>query len=600
MNRFLTRAGLAFVTLAMSASLSFAVTVVVTSTADVVTGCATTGSPAPGSGGCTLRDAILYSDANPPTPPARNLIAFDIPGSGVQLIAAASPLPPITAAAVVDGYTQPGASPNTQAIGSDAVILVSVRGDQTLTRLLTVSGGAGSVIRGLTIDVVDDGNNFDTPPTAVTLASCCNVVTGNFIGTDPSAFDGGVEVDGSDNVVGGPAPADRNVLGARGDSVIVLLAGERNLVQGNYIGVDASGAGGSPFAGLGVDIEANSNQVIGNVISEMFGGGVAVLSDGNTISGNRIGTDATGTFPLGNNLLFGVHLGGSDNVVGAANSTNPILGALFDGNVIAYAGGDGITDYGVRNSILSNAVFSNGFLGIDLGVDGVTPNDPGDGDTGANEFQNFPLLTSASGPGPKTKIAGTLNSAAHTTYRVQLFSNSSCDPSGYGEGETLVDEIFVTTNAKGNAAIHDQVFPRIPPGEFVTATATDPAGNTSEFSPCVIVTLVDPPPPPPFVTITRFLEEGPIRVAPGVPVEVPVGVGAREEARETPSGAVEIADGAGDACQATLIRTGVGACALTFASPGTYRIRAHYPGAAEFLGSDSEALVVKVKEGSRD
>src|SRR4029077_16136213 len=105
------------------------------------------------------------------------------------------------------------------------------------------------------------------------------------------------------------------------------------------------------------------------------------------------------------------------------------------------------------NSFLSNSIFSNDDLGIDLAGDGITPNDPGDCDTGANELQNFPVLTSASGPGLQTSVAGSLNSAANTAYRIQLFSNSSCDPSGYGEGESLVDELFVTTNGKGNAAI---------------------------------------------------------------------------------------------------------------------------------------------------
>jgi len=589
--------------LAAGAATALPVTVVVTNTADVVTGCATTGTPAPGTGGCTLRDAIVFSNANPQTPPAQNLIVFDIPGGGAQLITVGSPLPPITAATIVDGYTQPGASPNTQAVGSDAVIDVLVRGKDNLQRLLVVSGGAGSVIRGLSLSIYDNGG-VGLPQTAVILESCCSSVTGNFIGFDQSAGSaayGGVEVDSSHNVIGGPAPADRNVFGLGGDQALVELLGEENLIQGNYVGVDAAGTGGlSSDQRIGVRIDADFNQVIGNVISTNRSG-VAVVSNGNTISGNRIGTDATGTAPLPN-LFNGVIVIGSGNVVGAANSKNPILGALFDGNEIAYTtAGAGINnESGLNNSFLSNTIFSNSNLGIDLAGDGITPNDPGDGDTGANELQNFPVLTSASGPGLQTNVAGSLNGAANTAYRIQLFSNSSCDPSGYGEGETLVDELFVTTNGKGNAAIHDQVFPRIPLGQFVTATATDPAGNTSEFSLCVPVTLVGPPPPPPFHTVTRFLEEGPIRVAPGVPVEFPVGVGPREQAREAPSGSVEVADEAGNGCQAGLIRTGVGACALTFPSEGTFRVRAHYPGGGEFLGSDSDAVVVKVKERGGD
>ncbi len=559
--------------------------------------------PAPGTAGCTLRDAILFSDANPPTSPAQNLIAFAIPGGGEQQILVGSPLPAITAATVVDGYTQPGASPNTLAVGSDAVIDVLVQGDRGLTRLLVVSGGTGSLIRGLSLSILDDGIEPDLPQTAVTLESCCNTVAGNFIGFDPSpgevAF-GGVEVDSSRNLIGGAAPADRNVLGPGGDLAIVELLGEENLVQGNYVGIDASGTAALAGGKSGVRIDADSNQIIGNVISANLGG-VRVGSNGNAISGNRIGTDATGKAGLPN-LQYGVVVIGSGNVVGSANSTNPILGALFDGNEIANTiiGAGIYVESGMSNALLSNSIFADFDLGIDLGNDFVTLNDPGDADTGPNGLQNFPVLTSASGPGPQTHVVGSLNSAANTTYRIQLFSNSACDSTGYGEGETLVDELFVTTNAKGNAAIHDQVFPRIPPGQFVTATATDPAGSTSEFSPCVVVTPVGPPPPPPFRTITRFLEEGPIRVAPGVPVEFPVGVGAREEAREAVSGSVSIVDPAGNACRANLIRTGVGACALTFPSVGTYRVRAHYPGGREFLGSDSDPLVVNVVPGAAD
>src|SRR6185369_14987687 len=108
------------------------------------------------------------------------------------------------------------------------------------------------------------------------------------------------------------------------------------------------------------------------------------------------------------------------------------------------------------------------------------------------------------------------------------------------------------------------------------------------------------PPPPPFPTITRFLEEGPIRVKPGVPVQLPFGVGPREDARVAASGPVVVSDEAGNACQANLIRSGVGACALTFTGEGTYRVRAHYAGGGEFLGSDSGAIVVKVKAGEGD
>jgi CSLREA domain-containing protein len=106
------------------------VTVVVTSAADVVTSCATTGTADVRTTGCTLRDAIIFSNANPPAPPDQNLIHFNIPGSGVQTITLEDTLPPVTTATAIDGYSQPGATPNTLALGDDAVLLVFVDGSE--------------------------------------------------------------------------------------------------------------------------------------------------------------------------------------------------------------------------------------------------------------------------------------------------------------------------------------------------------------------------------------------------------------------------------------------------------------------------------------
>src|SRR5262249_19782616 len=128
--------------------------------------------------------------------------------------------------------------------------------------------------------------------------------------------------------------------------------------------------------------------------------------------------------------------------------------------------------------VLSNSIFSNSFLGIDINNDDVTPNDACDGDTGANNLQNFPVLTSAS----SALVRGTLNSTPNTAFTIQFFSNSTCDPSGNGEGQTFVGSTAVTTNASSNASFS---FPAsLALGQFITATATDPSNNTSEFSQC--------------------------------------------------------------------------------------------------------------------
>ena len=111
----------------------------------------------------------------------------------------------------------------------------------------------------------------------------------------------------------------------------------------------------------------------------------------------------------------------------------------------------------------------------------MTPNDTGDADTGANNLQNFPVLTAGSGG-----VQGTLNSSANGTFTIQFFGNAACDGSGNGEGETFLGQIQVTADGSGNATIP---FFAAPAGQVVTATATSASGDTSEFSSCVIVPL---------------------------------------------------------------------------------------------------------------
>ncbi|MGH9368710.1 MAG: hypothetical protein ACRD3M_13670, partial [Thermoanaerobaculia bacterium] len=136
-------------------------------------------------------------------------------------------------------------------------------------------------------------------------------------------------------------------------------------------------------------------------------------------------------------------------------------------------------------AIRGNSIFSNTGLGIDLAEDGVTLNDNCDADPGPNGFQNFPVLTTAISGGGSTTILGKLNSKASTSYQIDFYSNAVCDSSGYGEGQTYLGSTMVTTDASCNASFNVTFPVAVGPRDRLTATATDPTGNTSEFCSCL-------------------------------------------------------------------------------------------------------------------
>ena len=154
-----------------------------------------------------------------------------------------------------------------------------------------------------------------------------NVINGNYIGLGVAglvAFGNngdGVDLKGDDNVVGGTAPGDRNVISANGNAG-VLINGAGNRVEGNLIGLSANGTGAFGNGETGVSVSGDSNAIggggagAGNVISNN-GHGVLLGGSSNTVQGNLIGTNAAGTADRGNNLS-GVLVAGVDNVVGGA------------------------------------------------------------------------------------------------------------------------------------------------------------------------------------------------------------------------------------------------------------------------------------------
>ena len=451
---------------------------------------------------CTLREAINAANASPNFG-ERDAIEFDIPGSGVQTINLDFPesrLPAITDPVTIDGYTQPGASANTNPLGggSNAVPLIELTGDFTGL----VIDADDSTIRGLVI-------NRPAPccasfGDAIEITGDNNVVEGNLLGIKPdgtstgtaSGLSTGVEVlpGANGTVVGGTTPAARNVISDNASWNIFLREGSsRAVIQGNYIGTDAAGT--AAIGGGGIVVWAPNTTIggaaagTGNLISGNDGGGIHILANGGSIQGNLIGTQRNGTSPLGNRGS-GIHMEGSNWTIGglAPGQANTIA---FNSGGIWVQGPNNANSNGDRNNISGNSIHSNAGLGIVLTIDNsgdVTPNDDHnrDSDVGPNEFQNYPVLTSVRIADGVATVSGTLVSIPNTTFRLEFFANAACDPSGHGEGQTYIGTTNVTTDSDGNASFGSLDFLAPFGRSVITATATDPDGNTSEFSRCFV------------------------------------------------------------------------------------------------------------------
>jgi len=334
------------------------------------------------------------------------------------------------------------------------------------------------------------------------LLADSTLVQGNRIGTTlddlPLPNAGGVSIsDGNNNTIGGPAVGALNVISGNGRNAVAFIGGTGNQVVGNLIGTDSTGAQAVPNGTAcanpcpAVGVGGTDMLITANVISGNRSDAVWIEAERTILQTNRIGTASNGRDPLGNGGV-GLRLGQFGN--GAR-----IGGDAQAGNTIAFNVGAGIYigNWPVTGNLMrGNSMFSNGALGIDLSPEGVTPNDPLDADSGANELQNSPVLSVDSGG----TIRGTLESKPDRAFTIEFFRNRECDASGYGEGETPLGTMTVHTDLNGEA---DFVAPFVAAaGDFITATATDPEDNTSEFSVCAVAQRPTPTPVPPIGIIT--------------------------------------------------------------------------------------------------
>lgn len=492
------------------------------------------------SGPGSLRQAIIDANANAGT----DVINFNL-NPDFTSITPNSSLPVISDPVVIDGTTQPGFSgaPMIELSGfrvPNACLLNITAGGTTIRGLvingfhecgIQLSTAGDNHIEGNYIGInregiqgtISQGNgiNVQTPDNFIggTTPNSRNVISGingyaisitgsanetqiqgNYIGTNAAGTAAlnnasGIFLGTSNNTIGGTTPAARNLI-AGGDNAGILMQVDGtsgNVIQGNYIGTDVTGMVSLGTGNYGIRIVgACSNNLIGgtspearNVISGN-GLGLAIANGSGTpmnnlVQGNYIGVAVDGRTPLANRV-DGIRLDG------AVNTTigGEVAGA---GNIVAFNGplgpqGRGIQVFGGNgNSIRGNSIFSNGRLGIDLDGGEVTPNDSGDPDSGGNNLQNFPVISSVSTNATQTMIGGSLNSTASTTFTIDFYANSICDFSGFGEGARWMGATTASTNSSGDASFN-AAFAALPPNQIVTATATDPSGNTSEFSHC--------------------------------------------------------------------------------------------------------------------
>jgi hypothetical protein len=504
------------------ASTAGAATITVTSTAD--------------SGPGTLHQALLDSNASVGV---LDTIAFDIPGAGVHTITVSTDLPQATDPLIIDGTTQPGYA------GTPLIELT----ESTPTQGLRISAG-GSTVRGLAIfefgvqlTLISNGGNAveacyiginatatvtssgqglqiqNSPNTTIggaasgtgnvisgNSANGIQVVTsdgiiirGNLIGSDPTgtvemANGGGISIVNSDDAVIGGTVAGLGNLVSGSDGNGIHVTGSANvLIAGNLIGTDVTGTQAMPN-NFGLDIAnlpgtitigtpdpAGRNLISGNNQGLFLNNGV----HGATIQNNYVGTDITGTLPLPNNNAI---------LLNTQDTTDVLIGGPNpgEGNLIVFnegiVGSFGIWSFGRRITVRGNRIHDNAGLGWDIDPLGVNPNDPGDADGGANDGQNFPIVTNVEvlsvGEGVGTRVVGVLRSEPSTQYILDFYGNTGCTPrpQDFLEGQTYLGFGQVTTDGSGVGNFDVTLSAEITPGDFVSATATDPEGNTSEFS----------------------------------------------------------------------------------------------------------------------
>ena len=329
------------------------------------------------------------------------------------------------------------------------------------------------------------------------------------------------------------------------------------------ITLDGSSAGGD-----GLDIPGDRDGVQGLTIRGFAGTGISITGNQDSVTASQILDDGAGGIVLAG--------GASDDTIGGV--------ATGEGNTIASNNGNGVTvgsdatDAAIGDAIEGNSIHDNIGLGIDLGDDGVTAND-GSGHSGPNRFQNFPVITSALNPDGTTDIVGTLGGTPDATYSLEFFGNSAADPSGFGQGGTLVASAVVTANSAGVAGF-DVRTSSLVVGTPISATATDAGGDTSEFSAdlpdgATLPTKTDP-------AISLASSAGPSTY--GQSITFTATVSPATTGLPTPTGSVQFeVDGADLGPAVTLVGGMAASVPISLLAAGSHAVTAAYSGDLDFF-----------------
>jgi hypothetical protein len=450
-----------------------------------------------------------------------------------------------TEGTTINGATQRGFSGNTNKAGPEIVLDGSLLDPQIEYTAINVNSSHhlihSLVIHSFTNGIDITGSR--TIDNAVTGCFIGTDHTGSI--AKPNRFFGvGSRFGASQTRIGGQVPDERNLISGNADiGIFVEFYSTQVTIQGNYVGTDITGSYAIGNKQWGIAISSNAADIVirDNLISgnSIKGISLNVVSDV-SIWGNQIGSNVDGN-PMPDNPQMGIgitaccvpptphitskiEVGGEESwqsnlIVGnqlsgisisdevrdskiigntiRENENNGIgiqaytanANLLIKENVIVHNYGHGIVlggGNGIGYRITKNVIHSNDWLGVDLlegtsNLSGVTPNDPGDADTGANDLMNYPVLTSAQATPGKLIVKGTIDTPNPKTVTIEFFANPvpdpGGDPSGHGEGAIYLGSDRPNAQGKFTATL-----PSVAPGTLITAMATDADGNTSEFA----------------------------------------------------------------------------------------------------------------------